>query len=272
MELYREIQGFLEQLEVKKYSENTIKSYEINLRYFYSFCNQKEIDYKVIKGSEMNRYIKTMTEYRPSTINLRLSVLRSFYDYEIDNDMLRNNPVRNSLYIRTSRAKPKPLSREEEEKFLKHIEKKDEHIKIAFVLLLETGIRISELTSLREEDFFKKDDKYYIELKNTKNKEDRVIPLKEKTYKIIKQYIKENIFSGRIFTMTNRAYQYHAEIFERDTDIKFSVHSLRHTFATRLSEKKVPLQLIQKLLGHKNINTTMYYVQVTNQDIYEMKI
>ena len=124
--LKNNIDDYIRYMTNRNYSANTIKNYEINLRYYYSFCKNYNIDYINIKGSNMIKYIDTMTKYKPSTINLRLSVLKGFYNYLIDIDVVNLNPVRQSLYIRHSRKKPKPLSAIEERKFYTYIQNKED--------------------------------------------------------------------------------------------------------------------------------------------------
>lgn len=264
------IENYLKYLKNRNYARNSIINYEINLRYFYSFCNQFDIDFKNIKGSNMMFYLDIMQDYKESTINIRLSTLKFFYEYLINIDVVSFNPVRASLYVRKSRKKPKPLSERQENLFLDFINNKDEHIKLAFKVLLESGIRLSELKQLKEENFIEINNKYYIEVLESKNQANRIVPISSVLHKRILNYAKENIFKGTLFNLTNRGYQYHADAFAKKHEINFSVHSLRHTYATRKSQEKVPIQIIQKLLGHKNINTTMYYVEVSDQDILKL--
>lgn len=264
------IENYLKYLKNRNYTKNSIISYEINLRYFYSFCNQFDVDFKNIKGSNMMLYLELMQNYKESTINVRLSALKSFYEYLINIDVVLFNPVRKSLYIRKNRKKPRPLTEKQENLFLGFINNKDEHIKLAFKILLESGIRLSELKQLKEENFIEINNKYYIEVLESKNQANRIVPVSKDLYKMILNYAKENVFKGTLFNLTSRAYQYHADMFQENFNIPFSVHSLRHTYATRKSQEKVPVQLIQKLLGHKNISTTMYYVEVSDQDILNL--
>lgn len=254
----------------KGYSKNTIKTYEINLRYYYSFCNAFKIDFKDIKGSDMIEYVSVMSKYKSTTINMRLSALRSFYEYLINMDIVRANPVRQSLCIRQNRKKPRSLTRREESLFVDFIESKDQHIELAFKILLNTGIRISELTSLTIDNFIEINDRKYVEIIQSKNDNSRIVPLSNDLYDQVLNFVDSNVYFGRVFSLSNRAYQYHADQFSLKYNINFSVHSLRHTYATRKSQEKLPVQIIQKLLGHKDISTTMYYVEVTNQDILNL--
>lgn len=269
-DLIKNIENFLDHMTKRNYSKNTIKNYAINLRYFYSFCNQFNVDYLILKGSDMINYINLMSKYSSSTINLRLSSLKSFYEYLINIDLVEKNPVRQSLYIRKNRTSPKPLSKKEELLLLEFLEEKEEHIKLAFLVLLKTGIRVSELTRLEIKNLVEINNKYYIKILESKNSNSRIVPLSRDLYFLIVNYAKNNIFYGTIFNNSTRGYQYHAEVFKKRYEIDFSIHSLRHTYATRLTQEGYNLQIIQKLLGHKSINTTMYYIEVSDQDILNL--
>lgn len=270
LDLYSNIENYLDFMELKNYAANTIRTYEVNLRYFYSYCKNYNLDYKIIKGSDMVEYVISLKKYKASTINLRLSSLKGFYDYLIDIDEVNINPIRRSLYIRHARKKPKPLNSQEEQLFLNFISNKDEHIYIALRLLLESGIRLSELKKLKISNFIEVNHKYYIQIDESKNFTSRIVPLSSDTYNLVLNHAESQVFFGSIFSLTSRAYQYHCDQFAKIYNIKFSIHSLRHTYATKLSQNKTPIQLIQKLLGHKNIATTMYYVEISDQDILDL--
>ena len=136
--------------------------------------------------------------------------------------------------------------------------------------MLHTGIRLSELKKLTIDNFIKINKKYYIEVLESKNQTNRIVPISLENYNLVSNYAKDSVYYGNLFNLTSRAYQYHADQFKKDFNIDFSVHSLRHTYATRRSQEGLAVQIIQKLLGHKNINTTMYYVEVSDQDILNL--
>ena len=263
------IENYISHLDAKGYSHNTLVNYEVSLRYFYSYCKAFVVDFRNIKGSQMISYVNVMAKYSHSTVNLRLTVLRGFYEYLIDMDIVKYNVVRQSLYIRKNRKKPKPLTDNEVDLFISYLDTTTEHIKLAFIVLLETGLRLSELLKLDIYSLDEINDSYYIRVSESKNEGERIVPISFETYMKLVSYDAESIYSGPFFTLSRRAYQYHAERFSALNNIKFTVHSLRHTFATNLSKEKVPLQIIQKLLGHKDISTTMYYVNVTDDDILD---
>lgn len=268
--LYEYIVNYLEYLRLKNYTESTIKTYEINLRYFYSFIKEKEKDYLSLKGTDMIEYIATMKKYKPATKNLRLTSLRQFYEYLIDLDIVQKNPVRQSLFIRTNRIKPRPITSQEKRALTLYLQGQSESIQLGFKVLYESGIRVGELTQLKKENFFQENNKSYIYIEKSKNFNQRIVPIPNKLYNEIIEFAEKYIYFGVIFDTKTRTYQYHAEKFAKKYDNKFTIHSLRHTYATRKAKEGVPIQIIQKLLGHKSINTTLFYIEVTDKDIMEL--
>lgn len=272
-ELINYIDEFIDYITQSNYAKNTIISYEISCRYYYSYCNHYNIDFKNVSGSDMIQFRKSMNKYATSTINNRLSAVRHFYNYLIDIDLVESNPIRDSLFIRENRVKPKPLSENQEKLLYNFLNEKFEHIRLAFQVLIESGIRLSELTKLVPENFIKINNKYYIEIIESKNDSRRIVPISSLLYfKIIEYVESRGYLLGRIFTLSNRAYQYHADQFSLKYNINFTVHSCRHTFATNMARKNVKVQFIQKMLGHKNIQTTMYYIQLSDSDILDLDI
>lgn len=273
LELLNYMENYIEFIRQSNYAENTIISYEISIRYYYSYVKAFEVDFKKPKGSDMVRLRTTMKKYKASTINARLSAIRHFYDYLVDIDEVETNPIRKSLFIRHNRKKPRPLNDDEVNLLKNYMNKKADHIRLAFQVLIESGIRVTELTNLTSRQIVTINRKHYIEIHDSKGNKSRLVPISPELYKSITEYINSNSYLlGTIFNLTNRGYQYHAEQFSEKYNIDFSVHSCRHTFATNLARKNVPVQTIQKILGHENIQTTMYYIELSDNDILNLDI
>lgn len=189
------------------------------------------------------------------------------------------------------------LSIDEQKKFVDYIKNNDVELKNFFLLALGTGMRQGEIMGLKWNDInFKtktikitrslkkvtfinadgsRESKYIEQTPKTKSSV-REIPIsesvlrclkeQEKAQKLNKLYIDNSIYINSDYVFTdkigntidkNKPNRHFRSILEKldITPIKF--HSLRHTFATRLFEKDVPVKTVQSLLGHKDINTTM---------------
>jgi len=184
--------------------------------------------------------------------------------------------------MRTRRNGVKYFMEEEKEKFLKAVEEsRSVRDKMIVSLFLATGIRLSELANL----FVSKvQDKKILKVVG-KGRKEREIPLKTKTQEELRAFLEWKKGAGESLhpnaplfcspltkkRLSNRAIQFRIDYYVRKADLErdFSPHALRHTFGYGLGKKGIPLQVIQKLLGHSNINTTQIYCQ---PDLDQMRL
>ncbi len=139
-------------------------------------------------------------------------------------------------------------------------------------MLYSCGMRLSELINLklRDVDF----DRNIIHIKLAKGNKDRIVKLSPKIKKELKRINLEYIF------MSNRNKKYSPAAIQKiisnsakkaGISKKVTPHSLRHSFATHLLESGTDVRIIQELLGHARLETTMIYTKVSNRDIAKMK-
>lgn len=270
-DMYDLIKLFLSHLKSSDYAENTVTSYEIHLRNFYSYCRQNDINYKTISVKNMIKYKIVITDlYAFSSVNAKLSVIRAFYNFLIDIEESQINPIRQSMYIRKDRKKPSPLKKEDEDLFIQYTEQKEKHIELGFKLLFDTGIRISELVKLKKEDIKIIDNRVFIYITKSKNKKERLVPVfSNHVIEELMRYIQGH-FHDTLFLYTTRAYQLHAEAFAEKFKIRFTTQMARHTFATRQLNKGMRIDVLQTILGHADIRTTMYYAMTDKTEILKL--
>jgi len=158
------------------------------------------------------------------------------------------------------RVLPKSMNDGEFKLLLKNLSKnkKFKETKIAFLLGYESGLRISEITHLKKEHINLKAKRIFVE--QGKFSKDRVVPL-PKTWK---SYMMDYIPIKKGIRALQRNFKSAKEKAKLDT--KFSVHSLRHSFATNLLERGMPINQVQLLMGHANIAATNIYVLANPKD------
>lgn len=128
---------------------------------------------------------------------------------------------------------------------------KDSRNCLLLTLALHTGARAQELLNLEAQDL--NDHEQSVFIKGIKGSNDRELPIKTNTYKVLRQLLPT---SGRLFPISyDRLYQ----IWHLYRPVPKKFHSLRHTFAIRLYKKTRDLRLVQVALGHRNITNTMVY-------------
>lgn len=259
-----QIEKYLSYLNTLNYSENTRKSYELAVYQFYNYIDSIDKDFETVEDDNiytMIDYLKTLYKY--TTINLKLSAIKHFYKFikiEFPAD----------VFIRNERPELYPLSDKELKAFNKWVLLKSDNIRIPLQIMLNTGIRVHELSKLKITDFIEINKKHYIKINNTKNYSSRIIPLNKKLYEDAIQYYNDNVFFGTVFDFTIRNYQYHMGQFSKLFGINATLHTLRRTYATYLQSEGTPVEVIQKLLGHKNIQTTMIYIKITDKEIQKL--
>lgn len=149
--------------------------------------------------------------------------------------------------------------------------------RLAVMLIYDTGMRISEAVSIRLNDIDAH--RKLIHIKGGKGKKDRIVPLSERLFSGIREYIKSYLPGEYLFEGSSGSH-YSArsvqQVFKRAlarTGIRkhATVHSLRHSFATHLLEKGTDLRIIQELLGHENVRTTEIYTHVSSRNILSIR-
>ena len=215
------------------------------------------------------KYLKEKKGLSQRSVNYYNSIIRFIYDVVLDKPI---NQKQIPMY-KGKRRLPKILSEEDLNVFFNACENCE--YKTIFMIIYGSGLRISEATNLRVEDIDSKNMRLFI--RNGKGERERytVLPkasleMLRKYYKIYKPKHPEGYLflneSGRPLTVERlrvffRKYRKKAGISE-----DFIVHSLRHSFATKLVEEGVPLVQVKELLGHSCIRSTMTYVHVANNN------
>ena len=193
----------------------------------------------------------------PSTINKKLSSLRvickTAYDLEVLPAM-PNFPKR----LKEPPGKMRWFTVEEQQKILNTLKEIDQQASDMVAILLDTGMRCSELLSLRARDL----KNGVIHLSDTKNSSPRSIPMTERVKDIFSRY--PNMFSLD-YDQLRRRWDKMKRLLELDKEA--TLHSCRHTFVSTLVQKNVNLRIVQQLSGHKDINMVVRYSHLQQEDL-----
>ncbi len=265
----------------RKYSKNTVMSYDLQLHEFEKTI-QKKLN-NVTKEEIMEFLIKRKKTDSARTIAHYMTVLRSFYKFLEKEELLQKNPLDDLDMPKLPKTLPKVLSKEEVERLLdiplnNHYQYRN---KAMLELMYASGLRISELISLQIHDV-------NLEMQTVrifgKGAKERIVPIGDYATYYLKVYIdqyrpfllkkKETdilFLSSRGDRMTRQAFFKIIKQLGIQQGIKtdFSPHTLRHSFATHLLENGADLRSIQELLGHSDISTTQVYTHISNQQLQE---
>ena len=277
---------FLE--EEKKVSQNTLQSYQRDLKQFKRYLEACEIHYNRVKPEDINDYIKELQEdgKKASSISRCIASIRSFYQFVLRNKKIKEDPTAHIQSPKIEKRVPSVLTSKEVELLLnqpKDVDLKGTRDKAMLEFAYATGMRVTEIISLNIDDVNLEEG--YVTCKNG-NKQ-RNIPLGKMSLKALKEYIEEarsiliksedekalfvNINGGRLtrqgFWKIIKYYKEQAHITKDITP-----HVLRHSFATHLLQNGADLKAIQTMLGHSDISSTQVYMQFQDEglkDIYK---
>jgi site-specific recombinase XerD len=283
---------FEEHLARSALASTTIVNYLADLRTFARW----HVDVKGMTSSlleltpddirEYRRHMRTNEGWTPATINRRLQAVRKFYSFAMETGLTESNPASGVQLIPIPEADPpRALSPEEVTSLLQAIQggrpslvKRDYAI---IQILLQTGIKLGELTRLRLSDVQLQGDGEGLLLVGGKNPREgdgnrhRQVPLNSLACAALRDYLRvrppsassENLFlSQEGSCISKRTVQRLIQVYTQAAGLEdVSAHVLRHTFAVSTLEDTEDLSLVARLLGHRCLETTAKYLATCNQ-------
>ena len=268
----------------KKLGNNTINSYMLDLEDFFKTFNGS---IESCTKKDILAYISSINRLEVSTVNRHISSLKSFFNYLVDESIIKVSPMEEVSSLKKTKKLPKYLSISEVNKLLNIPlnSEFDYRNKAMLELMYATGLRVSELVSIEYSNI---DFENSIIRINGKGKKERIIPLGEVASYYLKVYLsdyrskllKRNTYNQVFLNnhgkpITRQGFNYILENIRELTGItkEITPHVLRHSFATHLLEGGADIRSIQEMLGHENISTTNIYTEVVNDVLrsnYEM--
>ncbi|MBL3654669.1 tyrosine-type recombinase/integrase [Fulvivirga sediminis] len=270
---------FLKYLQYeKRYSKHTIASYSHDLEQLEDFvhANFTGLELVSVTHNVLRTWILDLVDQKmePRSINRKIACLRSFYKFLLKSEAIDKDPTTKLRVLKTSKKLPQFVQENEMMKLLDNFEfgtnfpeKRDQLI---LELLYGTGIRLSELISLKVSDINLAD--RTLKVLGKRNKE-RVLPYSVSLSKTLDEYLslknKHDLIkdSTRLVVtdsgedcypmMIYRTVKNYLNLFT--TIEKRSPHVLRHTFATHLLNKGAELNAVKDLLGHTSLAATQVY-------------
>jgi integrase/recombinase XerD len=262
------IEKFNKYLSSLRYSEQTRKSYLSSIKIFFGYFNDRDpIELGVEEVDEFSHNYILPKSYSASSQRQIISAIKLFYTFSKGSKM----EIGKLVMPKKAKTLPKTLSMDDIEKMLETITN-IKHRAI-FLVLISTGIRMSELLNLKILDIDSKNE--VIHIIGGKGKKSREVQLPHKLLIYLRKYYKT--YKPYIYLFESKDHNKYSassvnKIIKRASTragIKKSVsaHILRHSYATNLMENNVGLRYIQELLGHKSSKTTEIYTHVSGKKI-----
>lgn len=236
---------------------------------------------------EYKQYLLNVQKAKATTINRHLAALRSYSAWAKATGSAVYNPAEGIKGIAHQKHAPKWLDRKEQAAVIRESERRIQAAKTEpakrqalrdhciLVFLLNTGLRVSELTALEAEDITLSERKGELRVRAGKGIKERVIPLNEACRKAIRSWygVRTAAQFGKVFTTqrgsaTTRAIQSILESIGKAARVdNLTPHVARHTFAKNLVNAGVSLEKVAMLLGHSSLDTTLVYTTPGMRDL-----
>jgi site-specific recombinase XerD len=263
----------LKHLQLKAYSPNTIRTYRSEFAQLLELLGDHKVD--DMSAERLKAYflycINTL-KLSENTIHSKVNAIKFYFEQVLK---------REKIFIDIPRPKkkvilPNVLAVSQVEKLFSRLENLKH--KTMLYLAYSAGLRVSEVVHLTIKDIHS--ERMVINIKGAKGKKDRTLPLSEGILELLREYYtvykpKAWLFEGQY---KDRPYSTRSlqKIFERAKNASkikqhVSFHSLRHSYATHLHEAGTDIKLIQELLGHNDLKTTLRYTHVSNHTIEKVK-
>jgi len=273
----------------KRYSQNTVISYQNDLSAFFDFVLK---EYKISEISEISTsIIRTWlaflkeNKYTSKSINRKISSLKAFFKYQLKLQRIPVNPVSTITSLKVSKRLPSFVAEKDINTLLNHDFFADDFDgktkSLVFEILYQCGLRRNELIHLKEKDI--DNGSRTIKVLGKGNKE-RIIPVSKNLIDSIGKYIlgkrqelpelsSETLLVNKKGKPLDPKFVYNLvknNLALVSTADRKSPHVLRHTFATHLTNNGAQINAVKELLGHSSLASTQIYTHNTIEKLKEV--
>lgn len=253
---------------------NTIRSNGCTIILFLSFL--KNIDANHLETITKEKFYAFIEQEQdrgltPNTVSTRLRALKAFFRFLIDREAISPDVLKRKIYVKVPDSLPRAIDPEDVRQLLSVIKKPRDRAMI--LILLRTGMRIGELLNTTIKDLNLKERRIEI-FEAQKNRVGRVVYISDDACEVLKKWLTHRKPKGPylFYGYGDRPLCYEAArtIFNRCLEKSglshkgYTLHCLRHTFASELLNASMRLECLQQLLGHRSIEMTRRYARLTD--------
>jgi integrase/recombinase XerC len=274
----------------RNYSKRTIVSYGEDLKAFESYFRNLDdrLSWESIDSDIIRDWMESMMDKgnTATSINRRLSALRSLYRFALSHHLVEKDPAHKLNGPKKEKPLPYFLKEREMDQLLDEVAWSDRYKDVCartiILTFYETGMRLSELTGLKEKDV----DFHEMQMKVTgKRNKQRIIPFGEELKNTLLSYI--NVRDKNIVRLSDEVFLDEKGNKMKDAHVRYVVkkwlpkvctlkkhspHVLRHSFATSMLNNRAGLESVKQLLGHKSLETTEVYTHTTFEQLKRVYI
>src|SRR5258707_1045582 len=291
MEFSAAISAFLTHVKVEKgLSSNTVSAYKRDLVKFDVFARKRKLSLETISRDDLVDFLAGLYRQKleSRTVARQLVTLRNLFRFAQTQDLISVDPCINLESPKIRRTLPGYLRLDEVEKLLNQPDEKTSlglRDRAMLEVLYSTGLRVSELVSLRVSDM---DSKVGCVRCIGKGDKERIVPVGRKALAMVDKYVREarpalvrqakSVNSPTLFVNRRGVSLSRVGVWKilsgygRKAGLRTALtpHMLRHSFATHLLERGADLRSVQLMLGHADISTTQIYTHVVEERLKQV--
>ncbi|WP_170292126.1 tyrosine-type recombinase/integrase [Heliobacterium mobile] len=286
------IEAFIEELRRQGKSPTTLRSYQDSWARFSRWYQKEHPAPTPTGGSSMPQMATQLdvanfkrfaaNHFKPNTVALTLTHLNVIFRWLADHGHAPDNPVEQIDRITVPQSSPKWLTRNEQNTLVRAVRQHGNIRELAMVtLMLHTGVRVQELCDICVKDIPFTERKGTLVIPNGKHGKYREIPLNVDCRRILQRYLESRrthsdylFYSQRSEKMSPRGVSFLIAKYAKLTGIEhLTCHTLRHSFGHELTVRKIPMDVIARLMGHMkkdgspNLQMTSRYTMPGEEDL-----
>ena len=263
------LRRYIETLQLRAYSLNTINTYKHEFMQLLYVLKGKHVD--ELDANRLRDYFVYCTNalrLSENTLHSRINAVKFYYEKVLG---------RVRFFYEIPRPKkpillPNVLAISQVERLFMQLENLKH--KTMLYLAYSAGLRVSEVVNLRVKDIHSA--RMVINIKGAKGKKDRMVSLSQGILELLRRYylaykpkhwLFEGQYNAEAYSTRSLQLVFHRAKNEAKIIQDVTFHSLRHSYATHLHERGTDIKLIQELLGHNDIKTTLRYTHVSTRTI-----
>ncbi len=296
---------FLAWLEANDRSSSTIRAYALALCDFAAWFAQSTGEdlsperITPLDVREYRQYLIAVRRLAPATVNTHLAAIRTYARWARNQGLIEQNPTNGIRGMRTTPTPPRWLTRQEQYMLLRVVREEVQlgdlrargdpahpgaiwprRDQALIVLLLNTGLRLSEAAALELDDVSIRERSGTVRVREGKGRKARTVPLNRDARVALQEWLDVRrhlddttpslFLSQKGGLLTERAIGFRVAALARKAGLEnVSPHTLRHTFAKNLVDADVGLEKVASLLGHESLETTRIYIAPSEADLQE---
>lgn len=270
------VEEYLADLASLNKSKHTVTNFRSDLKTFLRFYQGR---LEELSAPILRQYFSgDVAALSPTTQARKRCSLKSFLHWCYQEDLIASNPMNKLGTIKLPETQPRFLPLDQVRRILAVI--KDDRDKLLFTLISETGLRISEALSLSIDDL--RLDSQELRVFGKGQRERTVHLVKTESLRLLKSYIRKHGLTDGLVFRPDPAKQRYGVVgnpltysvicrawnrYRAEAGIDCTIHQLRHSYATDLINRGVAIEIVGKILGHKNLQTTTRYASVSDQTV-----